>query len=106
MATSDTNKRDNGNLGDEKEKLNISKSNNVNFKPDSILNMNISNLKGTHADDIRKQLKLSGVLIIGFEDIIGSPDKIKVVKSGNKFESSTKLAKIMYNILNKKEELM
>lgn len=107
MVTSDTNKPDNRNLGDEAERLNLATFNkNPKYDPNKILHMNISKLKEKHADDIRKQLKLSGVIIIGYEDLIESPDKLKIVKSGNKFESSTKLGKIMYNILNNKEELM
>ena len=105
MATSQSNLSDTGNLGDEKEKLNLSRRGMFGRKnSDAILELRVTKLKPDHAEYIRKKLGLSGVIIIGYEDIINSPDKIKLVKSAGRFkDSSTKLSKIMVNILNNKE---
>lgn len=102
MAISNSKFEDLNGLGLTSEPITISKSPASKDKRpnrEKILDTKLSKLTVAHADAIRKELGVSGIMIIGFEDIKDNDTK-KLVKSGKDTAMSSKLGKIYLNILN------
>lgn len=97
---------DRGNLGDDKEKLNLSKGPATKYDADTILHKNIMKIDDDTLKAFRIKHNLSGVIIIAFEDLENQPDQIRLLKSCKFKASSGIIGRFMMNIISKKQELM